>query len=167
MPPLAINRPPTAAPARLLVQTPHTLGTTGQCVWNNGMPSQFAAMRNAYADFGGMCAADEWLALCATRGGPDVAQLARWIVERKVIGIDWQKQLWLPLFQFCPGTMRPRSSLRQTLAELSEVLNAWDLAVWFARPNPWLAGNAPLAWLSSDMPAVCNAARFDRFIAHG
>lgn len=137
------------------------------CVWAGGPHSQFAAMQTAYGGCGGMVRAEELVALSSSGDGPDVSQLARWIVERTVMGIEWQKQLWLPLFQFNPLAMQPRADIEPVFAELVPVMDAWALAVWFARPHPALDSRSPLAALATDLPAVRNAARFDRFIAHG
>jgi hypothetical protein len=137
------------------------------CVWAGGPHSQFDAMRTIYGEGGGMVRAEELVALAASRDGPDVSQLARWIVERTVLGVEWQRQLWLPLFQFSPSGLEPRADIQPLFAELVPVMDAWELAVWFARPHPALGSHSPLASLATDMPAVRNAARFDRFIAHG
>ncbi|MES2424334.1 MAG: hypothetical protein V4562_07900 [Pseudomonadota bacterium] len=137
------------------------------CAWAGGLPSQFAAMQAAYGECGGMLRAEELVALSSLRDGPDVSQLARWIVERTVMGVEWQKQLWLPLFQFSPSGLEPRTDIQPVMAELVPVMDAWALAVWFARPHPALGSRSPLASLANDLSAVRNAARFDRFIAHG
>jgi uncharacterized protein (DUF2384 family) len=53
------------------------------------------------------------------------------------------------------------------LAEFSTVFDGWRLAVWFAQPNSWLQDRSPVDLLESDLQAVRNAARADRFVSTG
>lgn len=128
---------------------------------------QFVAMLNSYRGSGGLAREHEVLALFKRRCGPDLATLASWIGERKVICFEWQSQTWLPWFQFNRFDMAPQPELGQVFAELTAVYGPWELANWFAQPNPWLADRIPVDTLVSDLPAVLRAARADRFIANG
>ena len=128
---------------------------------------QFISMRVFYRGSGGLAQAPELLALFKRHAGPNVATLARWIVERQVIGFEWQRQTWFPLFQFSRQDLAPDPRLRPVFAELTGVYDAWELANWFARPNPWLTDRVPVDTLDSDRAAVLYAARADRFVAHG
>jgi hypothetical protein len=49
----------------------------------------------------------------------------------------------------------------------TSVFDGWDLATWFATPNPCLRDAAPLDVISQDAEAVLHAARRDRFVAIG
>lgn len=127
---------------------------------------QFIAMLDSYRDSGGIARAQEVVALFKRRCGSDLATLASWIVNKKVICFEWQSRMWLPLFQFNRCDMTPQAGLGQVLAELTSVYDAWELASWFAQPNPWLGDRAPADMLGLDLPAVLNASRADRFMAN-
>jgi hypothetical protein len=128
---------------------------------------QFLDMLDAYRGTGGMARAQEILALFQRCGGPGVAALARWIVSRELICFDWQAQSWLPLFQFNRRDLTPDPRLRPVFAELTQMYDHWELAAWFALPNPWLAQRAPVDTLRCDHRAVLDAARADRFALSG
>ncbi len=86
--------------------------------------------------------------------------LASWIDRRKVICFERRDAVWLPWFQFHRVDLVPHP-------QLAPVFDAWEMADWFARPNTWLAHRTPVALLVSDLAAVRDAARADRFIANG
>jgi hypothetical protein len=111
--------------------------------------------------------ADEVVGLDGHPRGPDVATLARWIVKRQVVALEWQSQTWLPGFQFDPADMVPLPTLDAVLAPLRGVYDAWELADWFARPSNWLGDRPPIDLFASDLPAVIQAARADRFVFTG
>ncbi len=119
-------------------------------------------MLNSYRGSGGLAREQEVVALFKRRYGPDLATLASWIVEREVICFEWQSQIWLPWFQFNRFDMAPQPELGQVLAELTCVYDPWELANWFAQPNPWLADRTPVDTLASDLSAVLHAARVSR-----
>lgn len=125
---------------------------------------QFVAMLNAYRGSGGLAREVELVALSRRRNGPDADTLANWIAEREVIGIMWQSQTWLPVFQFRLLDMTLQPALGQVFSELIPVCDPWELANWFAQPNPWLADRVPADTLGLDPCAVLQAARADRFI---
>lgn len=120
---------------------------------------EFLAALDAYRASGGLLPAEELLVLYRRQGGHELATLARWIVARQVVSFTWQARTWLPMFQFNPDDMTPRSELAPLLAELSAVFDDWEAARWFATPHPWLAGHAPVARVATDLPAVRMAAR--------
>ena len=127
---------------------------------------QFVAMLNAYRGSGGLAREENLLALSSRRFGLDADTLANWIAERQVIGFEWQSRTWLPIFQFNLFDMTLPPALGQVLAELIPVYDPWELANWFAQPNPWLADRVPADALEHDPSAVLQAARADRFIAN-
>jgi hypothetical protein len=148
--------------ARDVSDYPHTLPhTAAQCHPND----QFIALLDAYRDNGGLARANEVLVMLKNSDATNAESLANWIVKGKVICFEWQSKLWLPLFQFKPLDMTPLPGLDQVMAELCSTYNAWQTANWFAQPNAWLANDAPAARLLSDLPAVLQAARSERFIA--
>ncbi len=127
----------------------------------------FVDMLGAYRGSGGLARADEVVALLERGGLAGIATLARWIVDRSVIHFEWQQQTWLPWFQFKRPGHQPDPTLRAVFAELGSVYDGWDMALWWVRPNSALAGGAPFQLIGSDVEAVLQAARADRFIAKG
>jgi hypothetical protein len=97
----------------------------------------------------------------------DVSPLAGWINNRQVISFEWQAKRWLPLFQFNPVGLSLRTGLKDVLIELLGLCDDWEVATWFARPNPWLAECAPADMLAVAVPQVLNAARAERFVVTG
>jgi hypothetical protein len=93
-----------------------------------------------------------------------VAQLARWIVERRLISVEWQGQTWLPWFQFKHLGRLPDPAMQAVLAEWAGVCDDGAAARWFTRANSMLAGRTPIAVFDDDPGAVLQAARADRFV---
>lgn len=89
------------------------------------------------------------------------------MVDGAVISLEWQVDTWLPLFQFDASDMAPRPGLAQVVAEFAGVLDGWEQAEWFVRPNSALAERVPAACMIAELPAVLGAARADRFVAVG
>ena len=127
---------------------------------------QFVAMLNAYRGSGGLVRDGELLALFRRSSGPDADTLANWIAQREVIGFEWQSRTWFPVFQFRHLDMERQPALGQVFAELIPAYDSWDLADWFAQPNPWLADRVPAETLELDSFAVLQAARVGRFIVN-
>ncbi len=99
--------------------------------------------------------------------GGELSLLARWIVERRVLSVEWRSELWLPWFQFQTQTMALKPVVQRVRDELGQAFDAWQLAHWFAEPNCWLSDRAPMALIDSEPEEVVNAARADRFVALG
>jgi hypothetical protein len=83
------------------------------------------------------------------------------------IRFEWSGVVWLPWFQFAPGSGAVRTIASLIASELQPALDGWGLAVWFAERNAWLAGERPVDRLDRDAAAVHAAARADRFIVRG
>ena len=128
---------------------------------------QFLAMLDAYRDTGGLARKAEVLAQLQMRAAPEADMLDTWILRRQVICFQWQSQDWLPWFQFSSFTLEPDPQLKPLFDELADVHKPLEMADWFAQPNSWLAGRAPVDTLLSDLTAVMHAARAERFIAPG
>lgn len=128
---------------------------------------QFIAMLDSYRDSGGLAPAQEVVTLFKRCNGSDLRTLAGLIADKRVIWFEWESKVWLPLFQFNRVDMTPQVGLGQVLAQLTSVFNAWELANWFAQPNPWLGDRTPAAMLGLDLSAVLNASRADRFVVDG
>lgn len=132
-----------------------------------GVDRQFIALLDAYRPSGGLARTQEALELFTRRCGPDLATVARWMVAREVLYLDWHGQSWMPMFQFDLVGMLPLPQLAAVLDELNPVYSPWALAAWFAQPNSWLDSERPADVLVSNYAGVLDAARADRFVALG
>ena len=138
-----------------------------QCTPERHVDHQFVAMLNAYRASGGLGRIQEILKMLKSHDEKPDLTLASWILKRKVICFEWRSMTWLPWFQFRPADMDPQPELAPVLAELASVFDPWEMANWFAQPNPWLADCPPVDSLLVNPPAVLQAARADRFVAGG
>jgi hypothetical protein len=127
----------------------------------------FVNMLDAYRPTGGMARAEDVVGMLRARNKDGLATVARWIAAAQVVNCEWNGEYWLPLFQFVAPGMRPHPGLQRVLAELSPVLDPWDITLWFARPNPWLGEVLPAAALATRCAQVEQAARADRFAFRG
>jgi hypothetical protein len=128
---------------------------------------QFLEMGRAFRATGGLVGGDDLARRLRRHSDQPISTLARWIVERRAVSLAWQAQTMLPVFQFDMSDMTLRPAVIAAVDELKDVFDDWDLALWFARPNAWLFDCAPVDVIAVDGPAVVDAARADRFIAHG
>jgi hypothetical protein len=127
----------------------------------------FSEIASAYRRHGGFMTGDEVLHRMRATFPQPISALARLIVSRHVVCVAWQSLVFLPTFQFDLATMSLREGPRRALLELDGVFDDWELARWFVQPNDWLQGAAPIERIESDLTAVLQAARADRFIARG
>lgn len=123
----------------------------------------FVDMLDAYRPTGGLARADDLVGLLRSRHKDGLATVARWIAAGQVVHCQWGGDYWLPMFQFSNPVLQPRPGLARVLAELSPALDAWDVALWFSRPNPWLGDALPSAVFATQAVQVEQAARADRF----
>jgi hypothetical protein len=128
---------------------------------------EFVALRAAYRTSGGVARGDDLARTLWDRQGGDYVSLARLIVAREIFCFRWGDSFWLPMFQFERGELSIKPGLGQVLGELTGAFDGWNLAVWFAQSNAWLHGARPVDLLDSDLPAVREAARADRFVVNG
>lgn len=131
--------------------------------------ADFVALQACLRPSGGLARGND-LAICLGQGqdrSDGHAQLAGLMVSGQVFSFAWLDTYWLPMFQFEPGVLGLCAESRAVLRELVEVLDGWSLAVWFVQPSSCLAGRCPLALLRSDLPAVLQAARLQRYVAKG
>lgn len=126
----------------------------------------FAAMRAAFRATGGLARADDLARLLDDRRGvfPGLATL---IDSGDGSGFEWRDVLWVPMFQFELRDLSIKQRSRQVLAELPVSYDGWVIAAWFVRPNSWLNERRPVDLLDSNLPALLDAARADRFVALG
>jgi hypothetical protein len=124
-------------------------------------------MRQAYRATGGIARGEDLARWLEDRQLGDFVTLARLIVSGVVFSFEWQDAFWIPMFQFDRHDLSVRPGPQRVLAELAADFDGWSLAVWFAEPNSWLADRRPVDLLESNLDAVLQAARADRFIAAG
>jgi hypothetical protein len=129
---------------------------------------RLAAAEFAYRRHGGLASADEVVNMLSQRNhAQPLSRVARWLVARDVVSFEWRGRTWLPLFQFELRAMALRPEVTVVIRELAGVFDGWELASWFASPNTGLGNMTPVAAITEFPAAVCDAARVDRFIAHG
>jgi hypothetical protein len=128
---------------------------------------QFLSMDRAFSAHGGMVSADEIVRRLRLRADQPLSTLARWIVGRTIVHVEWQGNTLIPMFQFDLAEMSVRATTARVLSELVAVFDDWDIALWFAQPNSWLRDRAPVDALESHPLDVVHAARADRFVARG
>lgn len=128
---------------------------------------QFCLMERAFRPTGGLVGGDEVVRLLRRRSDQPISMLARWIVSREALSIEWHARTLLPLFQFKLADMNLRPEVTTVLRELSDVYDDWGVALWFANPNAWLDHSAPVDVMGRDAGAVMDAARADRFVVRG
>lgn len=126
---------------------------------------QAAAMADAFNRAGGLVHGDEMARLLRRRHSQPLSLLARWIVSREIVTVPMSGQILIPLFQFDMSSVMPHAALRPVLRELCPVFTDWELAMWFADPNAWLANQAPVEALLTDARSVIHAAQMDRHVA--
>jgi hypothetical protein len=119
----------------------------------------FIAMLEVYRARGGMAPGNF---LCQTlqehqRG--DLAQLARLIGDRRIFVLDWQGDLWIPMFQFDADDLSCKTGPALVRAELAGLDSGWAIASWFAQPNTQLGGRLPVDVVDPDLGSVVDAAR--------
>jgi hypothetical protein len=128
---------------------------------------EFARMESVYAPHGGMLRSEEVVRQMREHWDQPISVLAKWIVARAMITIDWRYEILIPMFQIdtCSRGLRP--GCREIVAELRDVMDDWDIARWFAAGNPWLGGSTPVDMLTASWREAFHAARVARFIARG
>lgn len=121
----------------------------------------FAALGDAYKAAGGIGRGDVVSRLRAVQGRSTFINVAQPLAHDDIFGFEWEKSLWVPMFQFDPGDMSLMPAPRQVRAELGSEFDGWSVCAWFVEPNAWLAGRRPFDLLGSELEAVLRAARAD------
>ena len=129
--------------------------------------TEFAMMESAYARHGGMLCCDEAVRCMRDHWDQPISVLAKWIVARAMVTIDWRYDVFVPMFQIDTRLRCLRPGCREIIAELRDVMDDWDIARWFASGNPWLGGLPPVDILAASWREAFHAARVARFIARG
>ena len=161
-------RPPRhAAQCPLACAQQHRAGATSMPKEDLASRIEFARMESAYAPHGGMLRSDEAVRHMREHWDQPISVLAKWIVARAMITIDWRYDILIPMFQIDTRSRGLRPGCREIVAELRDVMDDWDIARWFAAGNPWLAGATPVDMLAASWREAFHAARVARFIARG
>jgi len=134
-----------------------------------GLPNgrDFLALNAACRPTGGLARGDDLARLLADHRFGDFVSLAGLIDSGEIFGFEWRHYFWIPMFQFELRDLSSKPGARQVREELAPAFDGWPLATWFGDPNAWLSARRPVDLLDSDLPAVLDAARADRFIAAG
>jgi hypothetical protein len=124
--------------------------------------AQFDCMCNAFAHHGGLVQADDIVRSMRGRIEQPISALARQMVSREVITVEWRSKMLVPMFQFDENSMDPTSACREIFTELSDVMDDWTIALWFATCNPLLDGMPPVDVLTPCWNKALQAARVTR-----
>ena len=89
------------------------------------------------------------------------------VEQRQVNALSSGGEMLLPLFQFDFAHGCLRGCVASALVELADVMTDDEVARWFDQPSGWVNGAAPAQVLLSDVRAVIDAARADRFVVKG
>ncbi len=135
----------------------------------------WSATARAFAETGGLVSGDELaerLRQNAHSSGSispvdPVSLVARWIVTQSVVTLESPWGSVLPLFQFDLPNATVHPGMRPVLSELRGAFDDVELALWFVTENDWLGGACPAQVMQTDLQAVRQAARSDRFVAVG
>lgn len=128
-----------------------------------GMGILLAAFRKT----GGVVRGDELAMMLEDLKMGDVASLGKAMATGEICSFQWRSAFWIPMFQFDLDNLSFKRGHRKILRELTGVFDGWMLAAWFAQPNSWLGGRKPVDLLGSNLSAVHEAARADRYVAIG
>jgi hypothetical protein len=122
----------------------------------------FMAMRTAYRATGGLARSDDLDRLLQDCRLAQPVSLAGRLDSGEIFGFDWQRRLWVPMFQFDLRDLSIKRVPQHVRAALSGAFHGWTLAAWFTQRNPRLNLQRPIDLIDTDLPAVLEAARTDR-----
>ena len=89
------------------------------------------------------------------------------VAAGELFSFQWHHAMWTPMFQFAMPGPTVAVGPRRVVVELGRGFDGWALASWFVEPNAWLASHSPIECVGSNLPAVLEAARADRFVTTG
>jgi hypothetical protein len=81
---------------------------------------------------------------------------SRWLREKKIFAIRYEGQQCFPRFQFQDGI--PSPVIAQVIKIFPEHATGWDLAYFFATPNPNIGGRKPIELLKLNPARVVSLA---------
>ena len=134
---------------------------------NGASDEQCAVFQRVFQRSGGLATSDALALFMRSQCDQPVSILARWIVRKHLVCLVWRSQTLIPMFQFDLAHCSVRAGMPEIIVELHAALDDFETIEWFARPNCWLAGAAPADVVPTDIQAVLEAARADRFVSLG
>lgn len=129
--------------------------------------SLFIALLSAFRSRGGLLRLSALQTIrCNVWSNDVIKALPARVVDRSVLGITWNHEIWVPNFQFDGqgGTKHPATAV---FLELKRSHDPWELATWLVTPSIWLQHVRPIDLLELAPGLVTEAARADRYIAIG
>jgi hypothetical protein len=129
--------------------------------------SLFIALLNGFRRTGGLWRLSALQLMRRDAWGTSVLEaLPARVADRKVLGITWNHESWVPDFQFgTHGAIKP--VVAAVFLELMTSHDPWELATWFITPSTWLQHLRPIDLLEMAPARVLEAARADRYVANG
>lgn len=146
---------------------PEGLNVRGNVVCSQVRAEQFGRMQQIYGGTGGLITCDLFMRLLCSDASQPISTLAKLIVGRTLVNVQWNGQTLIPMFQVGCGGLVMKPYMPETLFELVDVFDDWEIACWFSQPSTWLSGRPPAVAITNDPEGVFLAARADRFIAKG
>jgi hypothetical protein len=129
--------------------------------------SLFITLLNGFRSRGGLQRLSVLQAIRRDAWSTDVIEaLPACIADRKVLGITWNHEAWVPDFQF-DGHGALKQPAAAVFLELTPSHCPWELATWFVTPSTWLQQVRPIDLLEIAPARVLEAARADRYVANG
>ena len=128
---------------------------------------EFVSLCESCRSSGGIVGGDDLARLLEDRHIGDFVSLGRCIASGEVFGFEWRGCTWIPMFQFEPIDLSIRAVLVPVISAFGRVLDGWELADWFTRPNDLLNKLRPVDVLDSNPSGVLKAARADRLTVTG
>lgn len=92
-----------------------------------------------------------------SRAANRAAIASRWVNERKIFSVRFEGQQWFPRFQFRDGG--PIPTVSQVIKAFPGHVTGWELAYFFATPNPNIGGRKPLELLKGDPSRLLSLAQ--------
>jgi len=126
---------------------------------DSALSAQYSTVKAAFAPYGGLLSASEVVSRMRWGRLQPISTVARWIVTRKAVVVDWRGVTLLPMFQLDPGSLELRDECTEIVSELTESMDNWEIALWFATVHPELDGQRPVDALSVRWHDVVKAAR--------
>ena len=123
---------------------------------------QRVAIDMAFSRRGGLRRVDELCGLSAGRW-----QVGALLGHAEVLRLARGLSVLVPVCQFDPGDWSIRPGIAAIVRELRPVFDDSEIADWFAKPNSWIGRAVPIDACEWNFFEVLQAARADRFIAHG
>ncbi len=72
---------------------------------------------------------------------------SRWLAEKRIFAVNFERQTWFPRFQFQDGSTIP--AISKVIKAFPKHATGWDLAFFFDTPNSFIDGRRPVELLKS------------------